>query len=390
MPAVFPFEGLTYDPARVGPLEIVTAPPYDVISDERRRDFLAASPFSVVHLDLAEGTEDPQDPASRYARASDLVRSWTQQGVLVRSRSAGYYAYEMRLPSRSPPRVRGIMCAMELEDWGGDVIPHERTMDGPIQDRLRLLRATRTHLSAVYGTVQGPCERLTGLLDATTSQEPLLSVIDELGVRHALWKIAGGDEIHSWLADEPLLIADGHHRYTTALHYRNERRAESGAGPWDRLLTFIVDTGSEDLPVLPFHRIEHEGVVEPIGEPVEGLDRMLGTLSDEAVVVGLAVPGRAGIEFRTLRLEGEAPAVRALHRQILDVGARPGALEYTPDAAAAAAAVRDGAAVAAWFLPATTPARIRKVVETGERLPEKSTYFWPKPRTGMIMMPVDS
>jgi uncharacterized iron-regulated membrane protein len=116
---------------------------------------------------------------------------------------------------------------------------------------------------------------------------------------------------------------------------------------------------------------------------------MLGALSDESVVVGLAVSGRAGIEFRTLRLKGEAPAVRALHRQILDVGARPGTLEYTPDAAAAAAAVRDGTAVAAWFLPATTPARILKVVETGERLPEKSTYFWPKPRTGMIMMPLD-
>jgi uncharacterized protein (DUF1015 family) len=389
MPAVFPFEGLTYDPALTGPLEAVTAPPYDVISDERRRGFLAASPFSVVHLDLAEGTEDPQDPASRYSRAADLMRLWTHQGVLVRNSTAGYYAYEMRPASGRPNRVRGVMCAMELEDWGGDVIPHERTMDGPVQDRLRLLRATRTHLSAVYGTVRGPCEQLSDLLDATTSQGPALSVIDEQGVEHALWSIDEGDQIQSWLSGEPLLIADGHHRYTTALHYRNERRAQDGAGPWDRLLTFIVDTGSEHLPVLPFHRIQREGKTTRMGAHVEQLDQMLGALSDEGVIVGLAVARGGGVEFRTLQLEGGAPAVRALHRQILDASAPAGTLEYTPDAAAAAAAVRNGAAVAAWFLPPTTPERIREVVEAGDRLPEKSTYFWPKPRTGMIMMPLD-
>ena len=390
MPAVFPFEALTYDPARIGALEVVTAPPYDVISDDHRRGFLASSPFSVVHLDLAEGTEDPLDPASRYSRAAALVRNWTEQGVLVRSPRRAYYAYEMQPPSGRSSRVRGVMCAMELEDWGGTVIPHEKTMDGPVQDRLRLLRATRTHLSAVYGTVRGPCEQLTGLLDATTRQEPMLSLIDEQGVRHSLWAIEEAEQISSWLAEEPLLIADGHHRYTTALHYRNERRAEHGAGPWDRVLTFIVDAGSEQLPVLPFHRIQREGAAPSIGISVQGLDQLLETLSDEGVVVGLAVKGPTGdVEFRTLQLQGEAPAVRALHRQILDSGDRPALLEYTPDADAAAGAARDGEAVAAWFLPATTPERIRKVVEAGDRLPEKSTYFWPKPRTGMIMMPLD-
>ena len=389
MPAVFPFEGLVYDPAVAGSLESVTAPPYDVISDERRRGFLEASPFSVVHLDLAEGTDDPADPASRYARAADLIGRWTQQGALVRGSTASFYAYEMRLAPDRSQRVRGVMCAMELEDWGGGVIPHERTMDGPVQDRLRLLRATRTHLSAVYGTVEGPCERLSELLDGVTTQEPDLSAVDEQGVRHALWSIDGGNQISAWIADEPLMIADGHHRYTTALHYRNERRIKDGPGPWDRLLTFVVDAGSEHLPVLPFHRIQRRGEVGRMGSRVEGLERLSESLSDTSVVVGLARAAGGGVEYSTLQLQGEAPAVKALHSQILDVVAPAGSLDYTPDTWAAAEAVRDGSAVAAWFLPPTTPERIRKVVQAGDRLPQKSTYFWPKPRTGMIMMPLD-
>jgi uncharacterized protein (DUF1015 family) len=299
-----------------------------------------------------------------------------------------FHAYEMR--SSTTERVRGVLCAMELEDWGGDVMPHEETAAGPVEDRLRLLRATHTNLSAVYGTVAGPCPSLDDLLDAVTAGPPTAELVDEQGVTHRRWTISAGVPIGDWLAEEPLLIADGHHRYTTALAYRDEMRAASGPGPWDRLLTFVVDSGSERLSVHPFHRIQLSGTAAAPGRPVGDLNAVLEALSDDEPRIGIVLPNGANPELSVLDLEGEPPAVRALHDGLLDALAPPGALIFTPDPGEAVEAVARGGAVAAYLLPPTTPDRIRKVVERGERLPQKSTYFWPKPRTGVILMPIDA
>jgi uncharacterized protein (DUF1015 family) len=262
-------------------------------------------------------------------------------------------------------------------------------MPGPLDDRLRLLRATRTHLSPVYGTVAGPCAALEDRLrDAAGPPAPFLAS-DEQGVQHRMWRLPPDAEVAGWLAPQQLLIADGHHRYTTALAYRDERHAADGPGLWDRVLALIVDAGSEELTVLPFHRIQSKGPVLPRGTPCADLAGVLRKVSDDDVVVGLATRAAGALAFRTLHLSGDAPAVRALHDGILDPAVRPEDLRFVSDAQTAADAVADGRAVAAWFLPPTTPERIRKVVERGDRLPQKSTYFWPKPRSGMVMMPLD-
>ena len=381
MPRIFPFEALVYDVSVVGPLDRVTTPPYDVISEARQQEY-RSEPFSIVQIDL--GTDDGED---RYPQAGALLHRWVDEGVLVRT-SPAFHAYEMRSPAGE--RVRGAFCAMELEDWGGDVMPHEQTMAGPVEDRLRLLRATHTHLSAVYGTVAGPCPSLTDLLDGVTAGPPDAELVDEQGVTHRRWPIPADVPIGDWLADEQLLIADGHHRYTTALAYRDEKRAAFGPGPWDRLLTFVVDAGSERLSVRPFHRIQLSGTApDPGGRTAADLDAVLGALSDDEPRIGIVRPNGANVELTVLELAGEPPAVRALHDGLLDALAPPGSLRFTPDPAEAVAAVAGGGAVAAYLLPPTTPDRIRKVVERGERLPQKSTYFWPKPRTGVILMPLD-
>lgn len=391
MPRLFPFVGLAYDVAVSGPLDRVTAPPYDVISDARRRAYLTASPFSVVHLDLSEGSDDPESPDFRYARASHLLRDWEERGALRRSDAPAYYAYEMAFPLQgSPHTIRGLFAAMELEPWGGRVIPHERTMPGPVEDRLRLLRATRTHLSAVYGTVAGPCRPLADLLDVVVVTHPAYETLDEQGVRHRMWPLSEDADVGGWLAGSPLLVADGHHRYTTALAYRDEQHARLGPGPWDRVLTLVVDAATEHLPVLPFHRVQSAGTPPAIGDRVSRLEDVLAALSDDDVTIGSARREGDLVVYRVARLQGDPPAVRALHETVLEGAAPDGSLRYVPDAGAADAAVVDEGALAAWFLPATTPERIRAVVERGERLPQKSTYFWPKPRTGMVMMPVDA
>ena len=290
-----------------------------------------------------------------------------------------------------PHTVRGVICAMDLEDWGGTILPHERVMDGPVQDRLALLRATRTHLSPVYGTIDGSGGLIDVIARGETSGETPFEAIDEQGVRHRMWTVPADVVDLSPLTDQTLLIADGHHRYTTALHYRDERRRADGSGPWDAVLTLVVDTTTEHLPVLPFHRVQMAGEAPPaVGDAVSGLAETLEALDDDARTVGVAtIDPHGDVAYRIRRLKGEPPTVRALLDELLDESLIPGSMRYVPDAGEAVEALRHGGAVAVYLLPPTTPDRIRAVVEQGERLPQKSTYFWPKPRTGMVMMPLD-
>ena len=390
MPRVFPFRGLTYDTGVAGPLDRLTAPPYDVISDPRRNGLLAGSAHNVVHLDLAEGSAEPGVPGNRYDRAADLLGAWRAEGVLALDAEPSYYAYEMAFVLAGRRHVtRGVFVAMELEPWGGAVVPHEDTMPGPVEDRLCLLRATSTHLSAVYGTVAGPIEPLAALLDERTSTDADADVTDDEGVRHRLWRISATADISSWLRHERLLIADGHHRYTTALAYRNERHADSGAGPWDRIFTLVVDAASEHVPVLPYHRVQIAGDLPDPGGSMPTLHRLLETVDDEACTFGTVRREGGALAYGLHRLDGPPPTVDALHREVLDAIAPGDALRFTHDADDAVAAVANGSAVASYLLPATTPRRILAVVEAGQRLPRKSTFFWPKPRTGMLLMPLD-
>ena len=371
-----------FDPAVAGPLEVVTAPPYDVIGEAERRTFLSSSPYSVVHLDLSEGSGG----RDRYERAAHLLDRWRAEGAVVASPEPTYFAYEMRfrLDARER-RIRGLLCALELEDWGGAVLPHERTMPGPVEDRLRLLRATRANLSAVYGTVAGPAPALASLLDRVADEPPIGTVADEEGVRHRLWVVPPDPGIAAEVAKQTMLIADGHHRYTTALRYRDERRETDGPGPWDAVLALVVDAEIEEPPVLPFHRVLDGDPVALDGVRVRDLQEVLAELDDRRMTVGLVTRADGAVIHTVATLQGAPPTVAALHDQVLGTATGDAGLRFTPDAVEAESAVRSGSASAAYLLPPTTADRIRAVVERGERLPQKSTFFWPKPRTGMVL-----
>jgi uncharacterized protein (DUF1015 family) len=390
MPRVAPFRGLRYDETVAGPLDALTAPPYDVISEPRRTRYLDTSPYNVVHVDLAEGSDDPAAPDNRYERAGMLLAAWAGDGALRRAPTPQYYAYELTWTSGEAPagRLRGIVCALTLEPWGGRVIPHEHTMPGPVADRLALLRATGTHLSPIYGTVAGPVEPLNGLLRSVCATDPSADLTDEEGVRHRVWEVDRTEPVADWLRDEELLIADGHHRYTTALAYRDEREAADGRGPWDDIMAFIVDAGTEPVQVLPYHRVQLAGAAPTPTTPATSLDAVRRSVRDAPPTVGTIVGHAQGAAYGLLALHGDPPAVQALHRELLDHAASGDALRFTHSARDAEAAVLRGEAVAAYVLPATTPARIRGAIADGGRLPRKSTFFWPKPRTGMVFMPV--
>jgi uncharacterized protein (DUF1015 family) len=342
----------------------------------------------VIRLVLGRDDAGNGGTVDKYRRAASQLETWRERGALVPTERPSFYPYEMRFSLHGRRRaIRGMVCAVELEDPGGSIVPHERTMPGPIEDRLRLMRAVRTNLSSIHAVFRGPSDSFAGFLDDAMARGPAASTTDEAGVEHTLWVNEPNPEVATWLAPESLMIADGHHRYSMALRYRDEMRAEHGPGPWDRVMMFIADAALQEPPVLPFHRIQTAGPHESTGARVRDLAEVLETVNDEKLVYGSASLEDGLLVHRIGELAGRPPAVCALHERVLDhVDAE---LRFTPDAVEAEDAVRNREAVAAFFLPPTDAARIRDVIDRGERLPRKSTFFWPKPRTGLVLRPLD-
>jgi uncharacterized protein (DUF1015 family) len=387
MPRISPFAGLLFDEGLVGPLEGVTAPPYDTIGEEQLRHLRGSSPYNIVHLDLSEARVDDDANDNQYTRAATLLRRWRDEGAVRPSPSPAFYPYEMRFRYEGTPRrIRGLICRVELEPWGGSIVPHERTMPGPVEDRLRLLREVRTNLSPVYALSPGPREGMAAFLDRVTRQPAPHGVVDEAGVEHRLWVVE--DSVPDLPVHDSLLIADGHHRYTMALRFREEMRAAHGPGPWDHVMMYIVDAAVERPPVLPIHRVLLDGPAPSSGERVRDLEELCAALDDEALTYGIVRRDHASVVHEIGRLEGEPPTVCALTDQV-DGLDDTRALRFTHDPVEAEDAVRSGEAPAAYLLPATSAERIRAVVDSRDRMPEKSTYFWPKPRTGMVLRPLD-
>ena len=388
MSLVSPFVGLLFDGSVVGSHDLVTTPPYDVISDDERRHYLDASPYNVIRLVLGRDDAGDGGTVDKYRQAASELETWRERGALVPTERPSFYPYEMRFSLHGRRRaIRGMVCAVELEDRGGSIVPHERTMPGPIEDRLRLMRAVRTNLSSIHAVFRGPSEPFAGFLDDAMARGPAASTTDEAGVEHTLWVSEPNPQVATWLSPESLMIADGHHRYSMALRYRDEMSADHGPGPWDRVMMFIADAAIQEPPVLPFHRIQTGGPHEATGTRVRDLAEVLETVSDEKLVYGSASLEDGLLVHRIAELAGTPPAVLALHERVLEhVDAQ---LRFTPDAVEAEDAVRSRKAVAAFFLPPTDAARIRDVIDRGERLPRKSTFFWPKPRTGLVLRPLD-
>jgi uncharacterized protein (DUF1015 family) len=388
VPRVFPFVGLRFDRSRVGSFEVVTAPPYDVISEEEHAYYLAASPYNVIRLDLVQA-DHQRDETERYAEAARTLSSWRDEAVLTASDGRAYYPYEMRFTHDGERRrIRGLICAVEIEDWGAGIVPHERTLRAPVEDRLRLMRAIAANASCIYAVFAGPVGDLASWLDDATDENPAAFLSDDDGVEHRLWVAPPDTAVATWLGSTSLMIADGHHRYETALRYRDEMRAQHGPGPWDRVMMFLVDASIEDPPVLPFHRIVLDGPAPSAGSRVRDLEEVLASVDDRKCAYGTVALERGGLVHRIVDLAGEPPTVSRLHEQVL--AGLDHATRYTPDAVAAADSVRRREAAAAYLLPPTDAATIRAVVDAGETLPQKSTFFWPKPRTGMVIRPLDA
>jgi uncharacterized protein (DUF1015 family) len=276
-------------------------------------------------------------------------------------------------------------------------------MPGPLRDRRTLLRAVRANLSCVhfvYGAKAGTPDHggagaaVRAAFEQAESGPATAEATDDEGTRHRLWVCTDAADICVSLSDAPLMIADGHHRYAAALAHRDGMRKTSGSGPWDAVMGLLVDASTEDPPVLPIHRVVQPGAFDAHrtgalrGERVKDLEEVLRSLTDDPATAGVAAIESGEVVHRVVPLDGPRPAVRALHDGPLR-GFDADRLRYVSDAASAEQMVRSGHADAAFFLPPTRIDAVRSVLDAGGTLPEKSTYFWPKPRTGMVIRPFD-
>jgi len=336
-----PFRALRYDAAKAGPLESLVAPPYDVITEAERAEYLERSPYNVVHLTL---------PDSEEQAARDL-RDWREVGVLAVDDEASFWALAQTYvgPDGVERTRNGYVVSLRIEPYErGVVLPHERTHAGPKEGRLRLLRATRTQLEPIFL-----------LHDGAPAQVPQRAPDLEVG-GDRLWRVQEGPDV----SDLQLLIADGHHRYETALAFHEEDGSDASA--W--MMVVLVSTHEQGLTIFPTHRIaQHVNGVRgtPIDEPGDELP-------------GVVLYRRSGYEL----LEGDGLDVELVDRLA------PEGVTYTPNRADAVATVDAGRAEAAFLLRPTRIDEVFAVARRGEVMPQKSTYFFPKLTSGLVFHPL--
>jgi uncharacterized protein (DUF1015 family) len=398
VPRFEPFRGLRYDTSRVD-LAAVTAPPYDVIDEEDRAALAARSPYNAVRIDLPvdENGED------RYAVARRLLAEWRTEGVLVTDDEPCFYAYRMTYADEDgrPRHTTGVIGALELSRPGeADVLPHEHTTPKAKSDRLAMLQSCRANLSAVWGL--SPAAGLTALCEGG---EALGSWTDEDGIDHALHRIADPDRvaaITALVAREPVVIADGHHRYETSLAYRDERRDDAGGapGPYDAAMTYVVELADDELTVRAIHRLigalpdgfDLPGALEPFFElrPTDVPDEHVGRRMVEAGALCLVL--RGGRTWLLVPRPDAMAGARDLDSSRLDLALAalpPHELWFQHGWDNVLRAVEKGEAQAGVLLRPATVAQIAATAHGGERMPPKTTFFHPKPKTGLVFRLLD-
>jgi uncharacterized protein (DUF1015 family) len=417
MAEIQPLRALHYDTAVVGSLADVTAPPYDVIDSEQRAALLTRSPHNIVAIDLPQGEPD------RYAAAASLLETWQLQGALVRDSEPAIWAHAQDYTGPDGHRLtrRGFYCRVRIEEYGpGRVRPHERTHPGPKEDRLALTRATRANVSPIFSLYSDPTQVAWTALEPATSQPPWGEVTDAQGTAHRLWRVADPRVIaavQTATRDAELLIADGHHRYETMQAYARE---VGGEGEHQYILMCLVALEDPGLTVFPTHRL--------IGGLDDDRRQMLRqALERDFDIVEVPVeqiapaPGEGPLQLgyidshhgRALRLtlkdqaiadaalSERSEAYRHLDTGVLEALLLKGPLGlsnedishlhglfYARSTEEALQLVRTGDYNAAFFMRPTPIAQIRDVAAAGENMPPKSTFFFPKLLTGLLLNPL--
>ena len=434
MPEIQPFNGLRYDLGHVGSLSDVIAPPYDVIGPELQDQLYKRHPANVIRLIL--NRDEPGDDANnnRYTRAAQFLKNWRSEGVLFAESRPAVYVYHQQFTTDGQTFVRrGFMARCRLSRFGeGNIFPHEETMAGPKQDRLLLTRACKANLSQIFGLFPDSAGDAQNILERAVAGVAPLECTDHLGVVHRMWPVtdlAVIGMIESILEPKPVFIADGHHRYETACNYRDELAVKSGglkqSHPANYVLMMFIGMNDPGLLVLPTHRLfrglpalDSDELRERLGKSFT--TRIVGEGSDLAPSVWEEIEmqgeqGTLGLYCQkderwllaSITAEGKARmaevasehsadwqglGVSILHRLVIDTLLAAKDLpkpRYVHQVEEVVEGLESGEfPLAALVMPATVD-HIRTISEHSERMPAKSTYFYPKLLSGLVINPVE-
>src|ERR1700687_2718298 len=438
-----PFRAFRYNPERVSFQQVLTQP-YDKISTEMQSKYYAADPHNLITVEKGRAFPTDNPDNNVYTRASAAVNDWIQKRVLVQDPTPSFYAYSQEFPvpgTRQRATRHGFIGLAKLEEYSaGIVFRHEHTLSGPKADRLELLRHTNTHTGQLFMLYSDPARKIDQiLLEVETHNAPATEIRDEYDVVHRLWVISDPQrvaEIQKAMTDQKLVIADGHHRYETALNYRNELRSRAGKtdpdAVYENAMMTFVNTRSEGLVILPTHRVVANlqdfswnkmlSQLEPwfSSEVFSFLSEAEKTEARNKFLTRLT-------ELRSQRAIGVSPTAQSAKRALYVLSLRPGAdltrllpdrsalqrqldvvllhegilqpllgitpqsvakeanLTYEREAAAALDAVDRGAAQIAFLLNPVDVEEVMTVATTGEVMPQKSTDFFPKLMSGITM-----
>jgi uncharacterized protein (DUF1015 family) len=408
MAKIIPFRGILYNVFRVS-MEDVLAPPYDIISPEYREALYMQSPYNIVRIDFGKEKQGDNEHENKYTRAREYLDTWIKEGVFIRSEKPSFYVYGMSYTIHGlRKRLLGFLGLVKLEELGkGSIYPHECTHSKPKQDRLNLMRSCEANTSPIFSLYKSSEGKISDILSKVSMRKPYIESADIAGDVHRIWQIDDSEEIEiikKELQDKAVFIADGHHRYETAFEFYKEmsaRETSTNTRPFDHVLMFLANMLNEGITILPTHRLLKEIPENMDGmlseyfeiEPVHNdLDIRKG-LSDKSRVFGFFLRGNDTWHILTYKggnLSEIHPDLREidviiLHELILKKILHTSEIGYEMDINRALDKVKSGEFSAAFFLNPTRVEDVEKSALSLIRMPPKSTYFYPKLLTGLVI-----
>lgn len=415
MADIRPFRGILYNHQKLEDIALCVTEPYDVISPAEQRAYYQSHPYNIIRLILGKQTRRDNNRNNQYTRARKYFSDWQRQSILVRDAKENIYIYTQSFPHNRRKKTRtGFIALLKLEDFAKNtVLPHENTFSQPVQDRLRLLRATTANLSPIFALFGDPQRKVNCLLNQHKSAHRPYITVKKDGVLHRIWRMSDKAKIRAirkLLKDQQIFIADGHHRYEAALNYKNEmqkKKGKTGISSCNYVMTYLAATTDPGLTILPTHRavkikapFKPEEIIADLRKRFQvhkfsSSDQLFSYLRESRV------PGIFGTYFGRNRFYGlklKQATVAAAHQdldvpilhsviieRILPAAPFEENVYYTRDAQEAIKLVDQDKRQVAFFLRPTKVAQVQKVARSGEKMPHKSTYFYPKLLAGLVI-----
>lgn len=420
MPAIRPFQALKYDPAVAGDIQDLVAPPYDIIFDAWRDRLYERNPYNIIRLIKTKDEALPGEQPDKYARAAESLTDWMKRGVLRLDNRPAIYVCADTFVSADRKYTRiGFIALVHIEEFGQGIHPHERTLSGPKVDRLNLVKATGTNLSQIFGIYQDPGMVVGNILRGVMAKAPDVDFTDELEVGRRMWTVTNRTTINAivnFMRDRDIIIADGHHRYETAMAYR-ESMESSRTQPdeaFDYVSMYFSCVDDPGMLILPTHRkvggidgfssagflkrlFERFDVSYPVHTTLDKIIERIRVGSAETSIFGLYLDGSFGILHLKKPEEPKELDVEILHNVIIegilgltreDIAAGK-CLHFSRSADHVIEDVNSGKDRIGFLMNAIRPEEMFPRVLRGIRMPQKSTYFHPKTLSGLVMYRID-